>query len=491
MRIAGLASGMDIDSMVKEMMVGEKEKVDKAKQEQQIVKWKQEIYKDVIKDTKSLYDKYLSMTSSNSIISSKNYTNIAINSSNSNVITAVAGPGAEKVNYDFEITQIAEPPKASGKITNDDLVEGLEIVINVGNETKTITISENETIKSLLEKINKEFSDGSIKASYSEMTGKFTISGNETGDKSTINISGSFFESVKMESNDGSIITKDGMTIKGKNLEGRVLDSSGNEIRTLNESKNSLTLDNITYNVHSKGEAKLTGVNDTTKAVENMKSFINDYNKLMEKVYDLVTKKKPNDYPPLTDDQKKEMTKEEIESWEAKAKEGILRNDSELRAFMDDIQSAIFGSLEGFGITLKEMGISSHQDYNKKNQIQLDEEKFSNALIEKGDIVYKALTVSTSDNKNEGIFEKLKDTVYKYAGSSTSIFGKKAGFDSSSTEVNNVFSKEIKKQEDNIKRLIEKMENKEQQLYNKFAALESNLNKYNSQMSYFMQGTGY
>ncbi len=33
------------------------------------------------------------------------------------------------------------------------------------------------------------------------------------------------------------------------------------------------------------------------------------------------------------------MTTEEIEKWEKKAKEGILRNDDELRAFVEDIQS--------------------------------------------------------------------------------------------------------------------------------------------------------
>ncbi len=34
------------------------------------------------------------------------------------------------------------------------------------------------------------------------------------------------------------------------------------------------------------------------------------------------------------------MTTEEIEKWEKKAKEGILRNDDELRGFVEDIQSA-------------------------------------------------------------------------------------------------------------------------------------------------------
>ena len=74
-----------------------------------------------------------------------------------------------------------------------------------------------------------------------------------------------------------------------------------------------------------------------------MKAFVEDYNKIMDKIYSLVTEKTNKDYPPLTEAQKEEMREEEIEKWEKKAKQGYLRNDSEMRRFMDNMQSAIFG----------------------------------------------------------------------------------------------------------------------------------------------------
>lgn len=37
------------------------------------------------------------------------------------------------------------------------------------------------------------------------------------------------------------------------------------------------------------------------------------------------------------------MSEDEIKDWEKKAKQGILRNDSEMRRFMDSMQNAIFG----------------------------------------------------------------------------------------------------------------------------------------------------
>lgn len=501
MRVPGLASGMDIDSMVKDMLVKERDKVDKAKQSQQVNKWKQEIYKDIIKDTKNLYDKYFSMTSSNSLLSSNNYSTVGISSSNSNVITATAGPGAEKVNYKFNITSTAQPPGISGKITDDQIkkLQGTEISIGEGSNIKNISIDSNiNTVSDLINSINSQFSDGSVKASYSEMTGEFSISGNKTGKDSELSISGTFFTATDSSiAGNPSIITmkgkKDGIEFKGgkiigSNLEGTVSDFNGNVLKSLDEKSNSFTIDNITYSANSVGESTLTGVTDTKKAVENMSMFIDDYNKLMDKMYTTITQKTPKDHPPLTDEQKKEMSEDEIKNWESKAKEGILRNDSEMRRFMDEIQSTIFGTLEGSGVSLAEMGIKSNSDYNKKNQLSFDPDTYSKTLEEKGDLVYS--TLSKGVNGEKSLFDKLKDTFYKYGGSSTSIFASKAGMGAGS-ENNNTFSKEIKKQESNIKNLIQKMQAREKQLYSKFASLEASLNKYNSQMSYFMQTGGY
>ena len=61
-RITGLATGMDIDEMVTNMITGEQSKVDKAEQKKQTQVWQQEIYRDVIKDVKGLYDKYFNFS---------------------------------------------------------------------------------------------------------------------------------------------------------------------------------------------------------------------------------------------------------------------------------------------------------------------------------------------------------------------------------------------------------------------------------------------
>ena len=58
LRITGMASGLDVDAMVKKMMAAEQTKIDKAKQAQQTVQWKQDAYQDIINNIKDIQNTY-------------------------------------------------------------------------------------------------------------------------------------------------------------------------------------------------------------------------------------------------------------------------------------------------------------------------------------------------------------------------------------------------------------------------------------------------
>lgn len=665
-RIPGLATGMDTDQMIKDMLTGEQNKVDRAKQKEQITKWQQESYREIIKNVKGLYDKYFSATSSDFILGSKVFSTVMINSSNSNVISAVAGAGANKIDYKFKVDEMAKPPRietGSIKIDKNKTMEEQGFVPVDGKSEITIngvniSISGKEKITDVVDKINKKFPNGEIKATYSEMTGKFTIEGNKTGRSQSINVQGDLFnklgmltdasisilskkidtnktlkeqsiegeisingnivkidgsdnisdlvnkinstdKGVKAELEDGQLkitsnsnngieltgkafekmgidvnnsevsitnldkdkpLLEQGITsplkingkeikidekdtastlvdkinkeipgtsasideltgeikiqskdvlnfenfggtasiskpktqaittqaIQGSNNKVTVYDKDGKtELNTITEESNLFTIDNITYNVNGINPdsdlVSMSSSEDTKQTVEKLQSFINDYNKMMDDIYKSVTEKKNKDYPPLTEAQKEEMSEEEIEKWEKKAKEGMLKNDRELRNFMEDIKKVIFEPIGDLGVTLRDIGIKSDDDYNKPGQLHLDVDKFTKALKEDGDLVYKATT---------GAFGKIKDVTYKYAGSSGSIFVKKAGMEKTSSAVNNLFSEQLKRQEAQIKNLTRKMKEKESDLYKKFARLEANMNKLNSQMSYLSSSMG-
>lgn len=523
-RIPGLATGMDTDTMIKEMLKGEQSKVDKAKQKEQTTKWQQEIYREIIKDTKGFEDKYFSLSSKNSLLSSSAWNTLTVGSSNSNVITATGNAGASNVDYSFDVKKLAESAKATsnsvrklnadGITTTEVMIEkksklidlgatpGSEFKIALGKDGEgkviysepKITIEDGDTIDSLIAKINSS-TNGEAKASYSEMTGGFTIESTKTGSDSGFEIvdtngnastSLSFLQ-LKTKSyelnTDGTLKSENTIEFKGNAvgsdsiIEVKSKDNSFSKI--INEKTNSFTIDAVKYDIHTTGTTDITSKQDVKPVVDNMKLFVEDYNKIMDKVYNLLTEKKKADYPPLTEAQKEDMSEEEIERWEKKAKEGILRNDSEMRKFMDDMQKSIFGDKMS---VLNEMGLTSHDDYNKKGQIALDEKKFIKALENNSDKVYQTFAKDDSS-----VLELMKSTIKDYTGGSSSIFARKAGLEKTASAVNNFYSEQLKRQEETIKKIQRKMNERESQLYKQFANLESSMNKLNSQMSYFSQ----
>lgn len=521
LRITGLASGIDTETMVKDMLARDRKKIDTAKQKQQNVKWQQEIYRDVMKDVKSLQDKYLSVTSKNSIVKGKAWSTLNIKSSNEDIITATGSASANDIDYKVNKVKKAMPAMIKTKINppisstsgSVDSKNGIikrsiplselgmigetEFTIKFGSEPNQISnpikirttdlfsgkdiVEHSDTMDTLVKKIN-DSTDGQVKASYREMTGEFILENTKTGEKSQLTLM-----DVNGKNPSDALgfigIKKNGSPIKGENSEITFTTKDGVS-KTLKQESNSFTVDGITYDIHGDYDKPTEGVNlistqDTKNVIDNMKNFIEDYNKLMDKTYTLLTQKKKRDIKPLTEEQKKDMSKEEIEKWEKKAKEGLLRNDPEMNRFMDKMQNAIFGSEAKF---LIDCGLTSHKDYHKKGQLSLDEEKFKKALERNPQQVYEKFAAN-----GNSVLEKMKSTMSHYVGTSSSVFAKKAGIENTVSAIRNFYSEQIKRQEDAIRLLQKKMDTKENRLYKQFSKLEESMNKLNTQMSYFGQ----
>lgn len=483
-RLPGLSTGMDTEQMVKSMLTAEQNKIDKAKQEKEKLGWQQEVYRDVIDEVKALNDKYFDVLSPDYVGSTKSYNTTTISSSNSNVVSAIAGATNTEIDYTFDVKGVATSPMMSTK----EALNGKKIALDMTLEelglkgessfkikiekngkiedSKEIKVDEKTTVKELMKKI-EEATDGKVQMTFAEMDGSLRIKASETGADSKFSI----------ENSDGSgtdalgFLGLNGKQVSGTNTKVEIRDSQGTLLRTEESSKNSFTIDNVTYSINGVGSASLKGSVDTTSVVDRMKDYVKEYNAIIDKVYNIVTEKVNKDYSPLTEAQKEEMTEKQIEAWEKKAKEGILRNDNELRRFLNDLESAMGNSLSKYGIT-------SSTDYTKRGQIALDEKKFVDALRNDSASLTEAMTAT---------MDKTKKVLDNYVGSSSSVFIQKAGREKTSTVVNNLFSEQIRLQEEKISKLLQKFTDKETQLYSKFALLESNMSKLNTQMTYLMQ----
>ncbi|NTW06110.1 MAG: hypothetical protein HGA27_08350, partial [Peptococcaceae bacterium] len=102
MRISGLASGMDIDQMVTDLMKAHSYKLDKIKQNTQVAQWQKDDYLSINNSLRSLRD-----SSSDMRLQATYSVNKSI-SSNEDALTASAGSAATPGSYGVTVNQLAQ-----------------------------------------------------------------------------------------------------------------------------------------------------------------------------------------------------------------------------------------------------------------------------------------------------------------------------------------------------------------------------------------------
>ena len=102
-----------------------------------------------------------------------------------------------------------------------------------------------------------------------------------------------------------------------------------------------VTTDAITVNVS----------NDTDALYDKIKDFLSSYNNLMNEMQSLYNADSAKDYEPLTEDEKAEMSESEIEKWEQKIKDSLLRRDTQLSGIISAMTMSMMKTYEVNGNT--------------------------------------------------------------------------------------------------------------------------------------------
>ncbi len=302
---------------------------------------------------------------------------------------------------------------------------------------------------------------------------------------------------------DVGILDGAAMASQGTDAEIVVKDDKGG-VYTHTGISNALTLDGVTFKFTGEIPAEgisVNGKNDVTAVKDKVVNFINDYNKLMEKLNTLTIEKRNRNYMPLTDEQKKEMSENEIKLWDERVRKGQLYKDSDVSRIANSMKSAMRGIVSGVDGNLEKFGIKPVSDYQgtKNGTYTIDETKFTEALENNSEEVMK-LFINTppsvegmSDQEKynrSGIAQRLKSILYNETVTTSSVLIKKAGVEGSASVANNELTKSIEKYERKMVDMEKDFSRREQQLYSKWATIESMMNKLNSQQSYLASQLG-
>ena len=438
-------------------------------------------------------------------------TRITLSSGNSNdglQYLKIDSGSSNRLNTSLTLEALAT--KFANQLTFD---ENNELVFAINGEE--FRFSKNTTLSSMMSTINNNQKAG-VTIRYDEVTDKFVITAKQTGKGENIKITqtgGNFFD----VSVDGSGSGASGINVITSVEEGKdaLVIINGETIR---RSTNTFTVNGVTYTLHSESnEIQTIDVNfDVDAVVNNIKSFVEKYNEMIDKINSKLTEKYDRNYPPLTEDQKRELTEDEIEKWETKAKTGLLRNDSILQNIVSKMRRALYDAVEGVGISLTEIGITTGS-YEQKGKLVIDENKLRKAITDNPDAVMKLFNKQsenypsyrrtlTSEERNirykeSGLAQRLYDIIEDHISTMKDSYGnkgvllEKAGMEGDSSEYTNLLYKEIKNYESEMLELYEKLIEKENQYYQKFATMEKLIAQMNSQSSWltaqFLQTRGY
>ena len=248
-----------------------------------------------------------------------------------------------------------------------------------------------------------------------------------------------------------------------------------------------LTITGVTGN----DEISITTSSDNDAIYDKVKDFMSAYNDIINELQSLYNAEDAKDYEPLTEDEKAEMNDTEIEKWETKIKDALLRRDSTLGGVINTMTMAMSKSYE---VTMK--------DGTKKSMGLVNVGVHTLGYLNAGQNERYAYHIDgdSDDSITNGYADKLRAMIEEDPDAVASLMsqvsqglyealGTKIG--STSTELSSAYTmyndKQMKSQLSTYKKTISDWEDRiadtEEMYYKKFTAMEKALANINSSQS--------
>ncbi|PPQ46638.1 flagellar cap protein FliD [Paenibacillus peoriae] len=479
-RISGLASGMDIDSMVKKLMTAERVPLDKMNQQKQLMEWKRENYRESSTKIVSFQDKMTTLSRTAAINPQK----VTV-TGNSDALSATASSLASGV-LDISVTSLATAARSVSNSTWTEkastelaFADGAARTVQVGSST--INVDANETIESFVKKINDNSKTG-VTALYDAKSG-LSLTSKTTGSQ-TFNIDSQISSEFKLSSTNGTdaVLKVNGLDVK--------------------KSSNNFTINgvDITLKIAGGSATRIEATKDTDKIVENIQSFVDAYNDVLATLNSKVSEERYKKYAPLTTEQKADMSDDEVKLWTTKAKSGMLRNDPILQDTLSEMRNAMIqgvdiGRVDADGknkpLMMSELGITTGT-YDTKGKLILDADKLRAAVEKDPDVISNffgkqdpSTALTNKYTQQDGILAKLK----KISNASLQRMADTAGTSKVSSDLTASFlsTSSMGEQLLSLDRRISDMTSRltmiETNYFKKFTAMETSINRYNSTSS--------
>lgn len=355
---------------------------------------------------------------------------------------------------------------------------GIKVGATFSVNGKDFVVDDKSTINDFTTAVSKM----GVSASFDASHGRFYLNASKTGAANDFNIT----------SSDSSALEALGLGSKAEKVDARDAIIYYNNVKYTSDS-NTLTVNGLTITAKAKTDSavNIEVAADTDSAYNTVKKFVKAYNDLIDEMNKYYNEKDAG-YDALTEDERSKLSDTQIEKWEEKAKQGLLRRDSTLQTLLSGMRTTLNRGVQVTmedgstkTMTLASLGIVTG-DYTENGKLHIlgdeDDDQYSSEtntlknLLESGsDIVGQVIGGSTNTS---GVGTQMYDYLRK---SMTRIEGVR----STQTFYNDkTLDSEIDDYDDDIDKWDEKLQNLEDKYYDQFSKMESAMAKLQSQQSY-------
>jgi flagellar hook-associated protein 2 len=479
----------------------------------------------------------------------------SVASSSSSAVSISATNASANGSYKIGVSQLAEnfsvvsnaaiSVGATDNLVNQfGLTDGTDVIAftisgNGNTEEFAYTDLANTSIETIVDDINSK--DLGVSVQYDATLDRLFFQTDSTGTDATVSITngttlypsddsnGNVVDFLTTADGTGTSLTKiadpggNSALTSGTSYAGLNAVFSYNGVTGIEQQSNTFTMNGLEFGLTAVTTEDVT-VNVSTNVDEmydKISDFVDKYNDMMGFVNTLVQQKKDREFDPLTSAEKEDLSEDEIKTYLAKAKVGVISNDITINSITAELRNAVIDEVtdgtNSFG-RLNEVGIMNApaSGGGKLGKLELDEDKLRAALADDPDKVMDLFfhepensSLTTTYEKNlsaedvatkreqSGIFNRISDIL---SNGITTVIGK-AGYgsdDSKYREVNGEImlnftlrysqTSTLDSRDSTLKAQIEALEDRMEEIednyYKMFAAMESSLSKMNSQSAW-------
>ena len=498
-RITGMNSGLDTESIISAYTSKAKKNVETAKKKLQVNKWTQDAWKDLNSKIYGFYSKTLSTNRLSSAYTKTKTTSSSGALSVSSDGSAPIGVQSAKILSTASSGSMTgaeiSAESATTSLTELGLNEGDTFTFTDKNGTKTFQVggeaSDGVTVINNLSDFTKALSKAGLNANYDAGNKRLFLSSKSTGEGNDFSFGGDTETLAKL-----GLATESQLSAAG--LEdtygsAKKIDASSAELElngvTFKSDSNTFKINGSVYTVNYKPndpneEIAVSTAVDYDGVYDVVKDMLKEYNDLVNEMSKLYNADSSKGYEPLTDDQREAMSEKEIEEWENKIKGSLLRNDDTLSGVLNALTSDINGEIKvgDKSFNLTDFGISTMGffDAEKNERYALHIDGDSDDAVTAGNADKLKKMIAADPEAVTEFFSKLSAKLYD------NLYGKMGS--SSLSSIYKVYNdKQLKtEQTDWEKKVVDyesKLTDMEDKYYRKFAVMEKTLAAMNSRQS--------